>query len=73
MVWGLWPNKIHLLLNSSNLMFLCSRHYYISQLNTDKKIAVLHFDIERVVKSSLSVMQDNKMLEIHINHSQKGF
>lgn len=54
-------------------MFLCSRHYYISQLNTDKKIAVLHFDIERVVKSSLSVMQDNKMLEIHINHSQKGF
>lgn len=73
MVWGQWPNKIHLLLNSSNLMCLCSMHDYISQLNIDTKIAVLHFDIERVVKSSPLVMQDNKMLEIHINLSLKGF
>lgn len=54
-------------------MCLCSMHDYISQLNIDTKIAVLHFDIERVVKSSPLVMQDNKMLEIHINLSLKGF
>ena len=34
---GLWPPKIHLHLNNSNLMFLCSRHDCISQLNIDKK------------------------------------